>query len=117
MRSESRGPRSRTTAATKNVHSAEWGGKSTARNGTPGVSRAGDASPKVLVDKTITGCYGNGRNDQNPGREKVMLPAPLPLDYLKHADPSDRFRRSRIRSGGTRVRRDPRQHGREVMPA
>jgi hypothetical protein len=46
-----------------------------------------------------------------------MLPAPLPLDYLRHADPSDRFRRSRIRSGGSRVRRDPREHGREVMPA
>ena len=30
-----------------------------------------------------------------------MLPAPLPLDYLRHADPSDRFRRSRIRAGGS----------------
>ena len=43
-----------------------------------------------------------------------MLPAPLPLDYLKHADQADRFRRSRIRSGGSRVRRDPREHGREA---
>ena len=72
---------------------------------------------EVLVDTTITECYGKCRIDQNPGRESDMLPAPLPLDYLKHADPSDRFRRSRIRSGGSRVRRDPREHGREVMPA
>ena len=46
-----------------------------------------------------------------------MLPAPLPLDYLRHADPGDRFRRSGSRSGGRRVRRDVRSHGREVMPA
>lgn len=46
-----------------------------------------------------------------------MVPAPLPLDYLRHADHSDRFRRSRIRGSGSRVRRDPREHGREVMPA
>ena len=46
-----------------------------------------------------------------------MLPAQLPLDYVQHADPSDRFRRSRVRSGGSRVRRDLRSQTCEVMPA
>ena len=46
-----------------------------------------------------------------------MLLASLPLDYVRHADPTDRFRRSRIHGGGTRVRRDPRKHSREVTPA
>jgi len=42
-----------------------------------------------------------------------MLPGPLPLDYVQHADPSDRFRRSRGRLAGRRVRRETR----EVTPA
>jgi hypothetical protein len=38
--------------------------------------------------------------------------AQLPYDYLQHADPGDRIRRSRARPNGSRVRRGaPRRTG------
>jgi hypothetical protein len=34
-----------------------------------------------------------------------MLPAALPFDYVRHIDPGDRIRRSRVGPSGSRVRR------------
>jgi hypothetical protein len=36
-----------------------------------------------------------------------MLVAPLPFDYVKQIDPTDRVRRTRARPTGSRVRRLP----------
>ena len=34
-----------------------------------------------------------------------MFPAVLPFEYVRHINPGDRYRRTRIRPNGSRVRR------------